>query len=286
MKRKLEVILSKYTGYCFGVKRAMKLIDEGLAVRSGRIFSLGDVIHNPQAVERLRSRGVVGAVSMEEMGRGDNLIIRAHGVGPEILEEADRRGISLIDTTCPFVMKSHNHVMRMSREGRKVVVIGDGRHPEVQGIAGRAGSEPLIIRTVEEAEDIEGIERAGVVTQTTFSRDKALSIIEVLRDRIPDLEVNETICEATRLRRDSTRELARSVDMILIVGGRNSSNTRELYQMCLDEGIPSKFIETAEEIEPSWFEGLSSVGIATGTSTPHWVIDGVLSRLEQWNRSS
>jgi len=284
MKRDLDVVLSQYNGYCFGVKRAMKLIEEGLDVRGGRIFSLGDVIHNPQAVERLRDMGVLRAQSLEEIERGDNLIIRAHGVGPDVLEEARRRGIELIDTTCPFVMKSHNHVRRMAEEGRKVIIIGDGRHPEVQGIAGRAGRKPVIIRTVEEAERLGGIGRAGVVIQTTFSREKASRIIDALRGNVKDLEVNETICQATMLRRDSTRRLAGSVDMILVVGGRNSSNTRELYQMCVDEGIPSRFIETADEIDPGWFEGLSRIGIATGTSTPDWVIDSVLEKLEDCDR--
>jgi 4-hydroxy-3-methylbut-2-enyl diphosphate reductase len=285
MSQKLKVILSPHTGYCFGVKRAISLLEDGLGENGGVIYSIGDVIHNPQAVEKLRSRGVIPVSSMSELKSGDTLIIRAHGVHPGIIEESRKRGIKLIDTTCPFVRRSQNYVRIMSEGGRRVIIIGDSEHPEVQGISGQTGNDSIVLRTVEEAKKLRNIARAGVVIQTTFSREKAMDIIRVLEENIPDLQVHVTICQATMLRRRATLELAAKVDMVLVVGGRESSNTKRLYRMCLDEGIPSRFIETADEIDPSWFDGCTRVGLTTGTSTPDWIIKDVLEKLEEISNS-
>ncbi len=277
----LEVIMSPITGFCFGVKRAMSLIEEGLGNRGKTIYSIGDVIHNPQAVEDLKSRGVIPVFSMDELSGGDTLIIRAHGVMPDLIDEARRRGIDLIDTTCPFVQKSQEYVRQMADEARKVIILGDSSHPEVRAISGQAGSDPVIISTLQEAESVGVIDRAGVVIQTTFSREKAMRIIGELEKSIEDLRVHDTICQATVLRREATLELAGNVDIVLVVGGKGSSNTKRLYQMCVDEGITAKFIETADDIDPSWFEDGDRIGITTGTSTPDWVIDDVLARLRE-----
>ena len=277
----LEVILSPITGYCFGVKRAMKLIDEGLGDSGRKIHTIGDVIHNKQAVERLRSRGVTPVSSLEELSEGDTLIIRAHGAVPGLIDQARARGIELIDTTCPFVQKSQNHVRKMAEEGRKVIIIGDATHPEVRAISELSGRDPVTVATPAEARSLKGISQAGVVIQTTFSREKAMRIIAELERNIPDLRIHDTICQATVLRREATLRLASDVDLVLVVGGRGSSNTKRLYQMCIDEGISARFIETAEEIDPSWFRGIDRVGLTTGTSTPDWVIEEVLARLKE-----
>lgn len=277
----LEVIVSPITGFCFGVKRAMRLIEEGLSDGRKTIYSIGDVIHNPQAVEDLKAIGVIPVSSMDELSKGDTLIIRAHGVMPELIEEARRRGIDLIDTTCPFVQKSQKYVRKMTDEGRKVIIIGDISHPEVRAISGQAGPAPFIISTLEETASVEGIDRAGVVIQTTFSREKALRIIDELEKNIRDLTIHDTICQATVLRREATLELARNVDMVLVVGGKGSSNTMRLYQMCIDEGIKARFIETAGDIDFSWFKDGNRIGLTTGTSTPDWVIGDVLARLRE-----
>lgn len=279
MSRRLEVILSPHTGYCFGVKRAMRLIEDGLIGGETEIRTIGDVIHNPQAVERLRAGGVIPVSSLDEISAGQTLVIRAHGVDPAIIENAARRGIRIIDTTCPFVQRAQTYVRRIAEEGRRVIVIGDPAHPEVQGISAQAGGRALIVQSDARTGDLPPIEAAGVVIQTTFSREKAMLIVEKLRELIPDLRVYDTICQATELRREATRELASAVDMILVIGGRESSNTKRLYQMCIDEGIPARFIETAAEIDPSWFESCRRVGLTTGTSTPDWVIEEVLARL-------
>ncbi|MBU8921389.1 MAG: 4-hydroxy-3-methylbut-2-enyl diphosphate reductase [Bacteroidales bacterium] len=281
MNQKLEVVCSPHTGYCFGVKRAMTLIEEGLAKSELRIYTIGDVIHNPQAVEKLREKGVVPVNSMKELRVGDTLIVRAHGVDPSIRIQAEEMGINLIDTTCPFVRKIQEHVEKMSMETRQVIIIGDSSHPEVKGIAGRAEGGVIIIDSPAEADEVEGVLQAGVVIQTTYAREKAVEIIEVLRRKIPDLRSYDTICQATTLRREATLELSRSVDMMLVVGGKTSSNTKRLYKMCVDSGIEARFIETSDEIMTEWFEKYRKIGLATGTSTPEWVVNDVLRRLHE-----
>jgi (E)-4-hydroxy-3-methyl-but-2-enyl pyrophosphate reductase len=209
------------------------------------------------------------------------LVIRAHGVQPELIEEARARGIRLIDATCPFVQRSQNYVRRLSRESYRVIIIGDAEHPEVRAIAGHAGDGAIIIDNAGDAEKLPRLEKAGVVIQTTFSKEKARDIIRALEDRIEHLRVYDTICQATILRREATLDLARTVDLMLVVGGRESSNTKRLYQMCIDAGIPARFFETAEEIDSAWFEGCERVGLTTGTSTPEWVIERVLERMDE-----
>ncbi len=281
MGRKIKIITSLHTGYCFGVKRAMGLIDKGLEGCGRKLYSIGPVIHNPQAVQKLKSRGVIPVSSIDELGPGDTLIIRAHGVAPEIIEKCVDRGIMLIDTTCPFVKRIHKYVKEMSGGSRRIIIIGDEKHPEVRGIAGRARDDSIIINSRDAVERVPELEKAGVVIQTTFSREEANAIIDGLKKRIKDIRVHDTICEATTLRREATLKLAGEVDMILVIGGKDSSNTRRLYQMCLDNEIPAKFIETASEIDDSWFDGFSKIGLATGTSTPDWIIAEVLERLSE-----
>ena len=282
MNPKLELVLSPYTGYCFGVKRAMGLIDRGVAEQPGaKIYTLGEIIHNPQAVARLKERGVVPVSSLDDIEEGSFLIIRAHGVHPELIEEAKRRGIKLLDATCPFVQKSQRYVRKLVAESYRVIIIGDADHPEVRSIAGHAGGDAIIVNGVDVAHEVPRLEKAGVVIQTTFSKENARNIIDVLEERVERLRVYDTICQATIMRREATLELAGTVDIMLVVGGRTSSNTKRLYQMCLDNGVPSRFVETAGEIDPSWFEGCRRVGLATGTSTPDWVIEQVMKRMEE-----
>ncbi len=280
MKQKIKIKRSPYIGYCFGVKRAMRLIEEGLAAHKRHIFTLGDVIHNKQAIERLKSRGVRQVSSLDQLESGAVLVIRAHGATPSLIARAKQRGINLIDTTCPFVERIQKYAQKLAASMYTVIIIGNSNHPEVQSISGNVADKALIVNSVDGAKRIRPFEKAGVVIQTTFSREKADAIIETIRTRVNDLTVYDTICQATELRREATLELAKSVDMMLVVGGHGSSNTRGLYQMCIEHAVPVKFIETADEIDPSWFDGCHSVGITTGTSTPDWIIEEIVERME------
>lgn len=281
MKRKLEILTSPHAGYCFGVKRAMRLIEQGLACFGAPIFTLGDVIHNPQEVKRLEALGVRPVASLDDVEEGGTLVLRAHGVHPELIREAERRGIRILDATCPFVRRSQRFVKQFGEESCPVIIIGDSEHPEVQGIAGHAGAGVIILKDAAEAAALGPLERAGVVIQTTFAREEAEKIIEVLAARVGDLRVQDTICQATEARREAALALARRVDLMLVVGGKNSSNTKRLFQLCVDAQVPARFIESADEIEPDWFASVRRIGLTTGTSTPDWLIDAVLKRLEE-----
>jgi small subunit ribosomal protein S1 len=286
MNRKFEIVVSPHIGYCFGVMRAMRLIEQGLENRGGTIYTLGDVIHNPLEVERLRSRGVHPVESIEELPRGGTLVLRAHGVSPDLVDEAAARGVRILDATCPFVRLSQRYVKRFAEEGIPVIIIGDREHPEVKGIAGHAGGNAIVVKDAREAEAVGPLDRAGVVIQTTFSRSEAEAVIEALGRRVRDLTVRDTICQATEARREAVLDLARNVDCLLVVGGRNSSNTMRLFRSCVKSGVPAHLIESGEDIDPSWFEGVRKIGVTTGTSTPAWIIDEVLARLERISRES
>jgi len=279
MKREIDIIRSPHIGYCFGVKRAMRLIEQGLADYGSPIYTLGDVIHNPPEVERLRSRGVMPVASVSEVPEGGTLVLRAHGVHPELLREAERRRIRVLDATCPFVQRSQLFARRFAEDGRVVVIVGDPAHPEVQAVAGHAGGGVLIVRSPAEAAAVDPIERAGVVIQTTFPRAEAEGVVEALRGRVADLLVNDTICEATEARLEAALALARRVDVVLVIGGRNSSNTRRLLEVCAGSGVRSRLVQSPAEVEPSWFSGIERIGIATGTSTPDWLIEAVLEKI-------
>jgi (E)-4-hydroxy-3-methyl-but-2-enyl pyrophosphate reductase len=271
MSRRFEIV----------VMRAMRLIEQGLESRGGTIYTLGDVIHNPLEVERLRTRGVHPVESLEELPRGGTLVLRAHGVSPDLVEEALARGVRILDATCPFVQLSQRYVKGFAEEAIPVIIIGDREHPEVKGIAGHAGGNAIVVKDAREAEAVGPLDRAGVVIQTTFSRREAEAVIEALRKRVRTLTVRDTICQATEARREAVLDLARNVDSLLVVGGRNSSNTMRLYRSCVQSGVPAHLIESADDIDESWFTEVRKVGVTTGTSTPAWIIDGVLERLER-----
>ncbi len=286
MSRKFEIVTSPHVGYCFGVMRAMRLIEQGLESFGGPIYTLGDVIHNPLEVRRLETLGVHSVETLDEVPEGGTLVLRAHGVSPDLIDEARRRGIGILDATCPFVQLSQRYVKRFAEDSVPVIIIGDREHPEVRGIAGHAGEQAIVVKNAREAELIAPLDRAGVVIQTTFSRSEAEEIISALAARVRDLTVRDTICEATETRRDAMLELARGVDCMLVVGGANSSNTMRLYQKCVDSGVPAHLIESAEDIDPDWFSTARRVGLSTGTSTPAWIIEAVIARLDEISRGS
>lgn len=284
MNRKLKVIRSPYTGYCFGVKRAMNMIERAISNGSTRIYTLGDIIHNPQAIRRLEERGIKSVDSIDQVEVGSTMVLRAHGVRPEVVFKARERGIVVMDATCPFVQRSQRYVKKLLSESFDIIILGDRKHPEVQSISGHADDQAIVINSREEAKQLRELGKAGIVIQTTLERDNSMKIIDILKEKVKNLRIYDTICKATVLRREATMELSRKVEIMLVVGGKNSANTRRLYSMCLNLGIETKFIETGSEIDPGWFDELKRVGVTTGTSTPDWVIEGVLQKMEEISR--
>jgi 4-hydroxy-3-methylbut-2-enyl diphosphate reductase len=274
----MEIFLADKAGFCFGVKRAINTAYE--AAGKGRIFCFGPLIHNPQEVERLSRAGIETMEDFSTLQPGDSLVIRSHGVPPRVLAEARDKGLTIIDLTCPFVGKAQRDAEALNKEGYQVVVVGEKKHPEVQSILGYAGDDSVVLET---AADVDGTDlrpRVGVVAQTTQSYSNFSEIVLKLLRLSKELKVFNTICSSTKERQEAARVLARRVDAMLVVGGRNSANTTRLASLCRQEGKPAYHIEVADEIRPEWLHGITSIGVTAGASTPDWVVDGVLERLK------
>ncbi len=273
----MKVFLADKAGFCFGVKRAIGTAFK--AADAGNVYCLGPLIHNPQEVERLRQAGVKTVADLTSLKPGDSIIIRSHGVPPRVLAQARKKGLQIVDLTCPFVGKAQRDAEALYKEGYQVVVVGEKKHPEVQSILGYAGDNAVVVETTEEVDGLTLQNRVGIVAQTTQSYGNFSEIVLRLLRLSKELKVFNTICNSTKERQDAARLLANQVDVMLVVGGRNSANTSRLVSVCKKEGKPTYHIEVADEIQPEWLEGATTVGVTAGASTPDWVVEGVLKKL-------
>lgn len=282
MKESLQIILAKHAGFCFGVKRALQFAQEATE-QYGPILSLGPLIHNPQEVERLSKQGINSVENLEQVD-GDHLIIRSHGIGPRIISAATERKINIIDATCPFVKRAQAYAKELADVGYTVVVVGDKKHPEVEGIVGWSNDTAFVVENPEHAREISEQDKIGVIAQTTQTEDNFQKVVEVLRSKTPNLKVHNTICHATAERQEATANLAKEVDVMIVVGGLNSANTKKLARICRDAGTTTYHVEKASEIDVSWFRGVEKAGITAGASTPDWIIEEVLQRMSEINQ--
>jgi 4-hydroxy-3-methylbut-2-enyl diphosphate reductase len=240
---------------------------------------LGPLIHNPQAVESLRARGVDVAACLDEVSDG-TLVIRTHGVDPAIIRAARDKGLDVVDATCPFVSTAHQVADLLHTEGYCVVIVGEADHPEVEGILAYAGPEALVVEEVADLPAKLPSRRVGVVVQTTQSLARLTAVVDALLPRVSELRVHNTICSATGKRQRSAEDLARDVDVMIVVGGRNSGNTSRLAEICAAVNARTHLVETAEELDLEWFAGASRVGVTGGASTPDEQIHGVIAAVE------
>ncbi len=297
----MEIYLARAFGFCFGVEMAIDDIEE-MAREGQKVRVLGHLVHNPQVVERLAREGVRYGDSwdqaLEEVQAEEVAVITAHGAPPEVYQRAQARGVELFDATCPLVHQVHRIARDLARDGYRIVVCGNPEHPEVKGILGwvrELGQEPAAGRSVEELEAFcraRGIEnplarrggRVAMVFQTTQSiQMHADFLAEIFRRYVPHLRefhIQNTVCSATAERQPAALELARQVDVVLVVGGKRSANTRHLKELCESVGTPAYHIERPEEIDPTWLEGVEKVGVTAGASTPDWVTAQVVAWLE------
>ena len=274
----LEVILADYLGFCYGVKRAIKIAREN-AAPDGSACTLGPIIHDPQMVERLKDEGVGTIDRLDDLKRG-KVIIRSHGVAPETYERAEAMGLECVDATCPHVKKAQLSAKELAEEGRFVVIVGEKEHPEVHSIVQWAGGNVAVIETVAEAASVPNASRLGIISQTTFSGERFREIVSALLDKSRDIRVMRTICTATDQRQRAARELASKVDVMLVIGGKNSANTTRLAQLCA-KICRTYHIETAEELRPAWFDNIEKIGITAGASTPDWIIKEVYIKCQR-----
>lgn len=274
----MEVILAKHYGFCYGVKRAVKLAQDSIHLE-GPAFTLGPIIHNPQMVSRLEHEGV-GMINTLEETVGGTVIIRSHGVGPETYEQAAAAGLHLVDATCPHVKKAQTEAKKLSEEGYQVIIVGEKHHPEVKSIFEWSGKKAAIIETVEEAEQVAFSDRLGIVAQTTFSGTEFKKIVSILLDKSNDIKIERTICNATEQRQAAAIALAGNVDLMIVIGGKNSANTTRLAELCQVDGCRTYHIETVQEVNENWFVGVEKVGITAGASTPDWIIEEVCKKVQ------
>lgn len=281
MKR---ILIARSAGFCFGVKRAIAIADEtaGRALEKGHegpIQSLGPIIHNPQAVDRLEKKGVRVVGGVEEISCG-KAIIRSHGVTRSDRAALEGKGVTIVDATCPFVAKAQDHARTLSREGYAVVVVGDPNHPEVKSIVSYIDPGVPVFSSIRELAKAKGIRKAGIVAQTTQSFDNLMAFVTEAMKRFPEVRVFNTICNATTLRQEESTGLARKADAMFILGGYNSANTRRLAEICRAINPRTYHIETDAEMTPETIRGAGIVGVTAGASTPQWIIDGLVERLK------
>ena len=265
-----KVTVAPGSGFCFGVKRAIKLAERALEESRGPFYTLGELIHNPQVVGELEKRGFRVAKTISEISEG-TVVIRCHGASPGIIEEARRRGIQVIDATCPFVKKAQELASFLSSAGYSVIVVGDRGHPEVDAIAGTL-KEVAVVGTEAEALRLKKAKKLGVVAQTTQSFEIFSKVVTALLGRTQELCVHNTTCATTSRRQAEALGLAGEVDVMVVVGGRKSANTARLYDICRKRVRRTHWVETTGELRRSWFRGAVHVGVTGGASTPDWLI--------------
>ena len=276
----MEVIVAKTAGFCFGVERAVNKVYEQIDKQDGRpIYTYGPIIHNEEVVKDLEKKGVRVIETEEELRQLKEgvVIIRSHGVGRPIYDLLEQNQIELVDATCPFVKKIHRIVKEENEKGRRVIIIGNEKHPEVEGIKGWANPDTIVVESEEQIDDLalEAGEKLSIVSQTTFNYKKFQDLVEKFLKKGYDISVLNTICNATQERQSEARRIASEVDAMIVIGGKSSSNTQKLYEICRRECENTYYIQTFDDLEPESVSSVRSVGITAGASTPKNIIKEV-----------
>ena len=282
----MNVILANPRGFCAGVDRAVKIVDLALEVFGPPVYVRREIVHNSHVVQELRAKGAVFVQELDEAPAGAVAILSAHGVAPKVYAQAKERGLRLIDATCPLVTKVHLEVHRFVKQGYHIILIGHAGHDEVIGTMGQAPGHITLVENESQARSVALAphQKLVVLTQTTLGVDDTAAVLEVLRERFPRLELPPTddICYATQNRQDAVKAMAdRAMDLLLVVGSRNSSNAARLVEVGEARGVTGYLIDRADEIDPAWVAGATRVGVTAGASTPEHVVLGVLQRLQE-----
>jgi len=282
----MPIKLAKKTGFCFGVKRAVTMAEEALKTK-GRIYSLGSIIHNKEVVRALSKKGLKVIRDIEKVRRG-TIIISSHGLSPKVAEKIRRRGLEIIDTTCPFVRKAQNIARSLGENGYTVVVVGDANHPEIKALLDFVPKDIFVVKNRGDIKKLglKKTDRVSVISQTTQSIENFTDVINALAARnFKELKVYNTICKDAEARQGYAKSLAREADLMLIIGGKDSANTNRLFEVCRPISKESHLIETGKELRNSWLKSAGVVGITSGASTPDWIIEKVLKRIESLKKS-
>jgi len=278
----LTVYLASPRGFCAGVDRAIDIVEQALHLYGPPIYVRHEIVHNRWVVEDLQAKGVIFVDEISEIPDGAITVFSAHGISEKVESEAKLRTLPVIDATCPLVTKVHNQAKRYEREGYEIVLIGHAGHPEVEGTSGRVEKVYLVSEPADVASlTVEHPDKLAYVTQTTLSVDDTKAVIAALKQRFPGIQGPETkdICYATQNRQQAVKELVKQVDLLLVVGSRNSSNSNRLRDLGAEHGIAAHLIDDANDIQPEWLQGVANIGLTAGASAPELLVERVLTYL-------
>lgn len=274
----MEVFVAKRAGFCFGVKRAMDITFDIARKKKDGVYTLGPIIHNPQVIERLKKEAIV-PVDIDELPEKNirALIIRTHGIPCDLYDNIVNRSLKIIDATCPFVKKAQHYAKLLKDNGYQVIILGDKDHPEVKGLVSYAGEDVIVLDENSRLPKLKP--KVGIVVQTTQPVEALKKVLSSIIGHVKELKVYNTICSSTALRLRETENMAKKVDVMIVVGGKNSANTTQIANLCRSLNVSTYHVETASEIEDAWFRSINKVGITAGASTPNWIIKEVEKRI-------
>lgn len=278
----MEVLLSSPRGFCAGVVRAIDIVELAIERYGAPVYVRHEIVHNQYVVDSLHAKGAEFVEDLDDVPDGATLIFSAHGVAPDVTEQAQSRGLRVVDATCPLVTKVHLESIKYAKDGYSIVVIGHAGHPEVIGTMGQSPNQSFLVSTVEDVAklDIPDPEKVVALTQTTLSVEDTQGIIKALKARFPALLARNDICYATTNRQMAAKELNDKIDLMLVIGAKNSSNCNRLREVAAEAGIPAYLIDNFSLIQPEWLEGVERVGITSGASTPETLVEGVIDFLK------
>ncbi len=280
----MDVLLAQPRGFCAGVDRAIEIVERALALHGAPIYVKHEIVHNTYVVEDLRRKGAVFVEELDDIPAGSTVIFSAHGVSRAVQQDAEARGLTVFDATCPLVTKVHVEVAKMRALGLEIVMVGHAGHPEVEGTMGQADGGMYLVETVEDVDRLEVRDpsRLAYVTQTTLSLDDAAAVVDALKRRFPAIEgpKKADICYATQNRQDAVKFMAPQVDVVIVIGSQTSSNSNRLREVAERFGVPAYLVDSAENLDPTWVQGRARVGVTAGASAPELLVQQLLERLK------
>ncbi len=286
----LNLVLASPRGFCAGVDRAITIVEKALEMYGAPIYVQHEIVHNKHVVQRLRNEGAVFVENIDEIPEGSHAIFSAHGVSPEVRKRAEKRKLQVLDATCPLVTKVHREAQRYAQKEHTIILIGHHNHVEVKGTVGEAPEHIFVVGTVEEVSDLKipDEKKVGYITQTTLSLDDTAEIITALKKRFPEINgpSKDDICYATQNRQNAVKALSKEVDLVLIVGAQNSSNSVRLLEVAETTGVKARRIESETELDPEWLEEIRNVGITAGASAPEDIVQGIVAEISKMSTSS
>ena len=280
----MKVFQTPDRGFCFGVKRSIDIALKTVKKAKEPVYTYGPIIHNPQVVKQLAEQGITPIESLDGIKPG-KLILRSHGAPSSVIEKANKLKFSVVDAVCPFVKRTQNYAKKLYKEGYKVIIVGEEEHPEIKGILGHAGIEAQVINHMSSLKKISDFKKLGIVAQTTLPVQRFVKVVSKLLPMAEEILVYNTICKNVILRQYHTMKLAKSVELMIVIGGKNSANTRRLAELARYEGCETYHIETHEELKSRWFKNKLKVGVTSGASTPNWIIKEVVEKIKNGGKN-